>query len=611
MCGLAGFAGAGDRGDLEAMTRLVAHRGPDGEGFFLDPDYPVFLGHRRLAIIDVAGGAQPMASADGQIVAVYNGEIYNHRELRSELTAKGHVFRTDHSDTEVLIHGWREWRTGLPEKLNGMFAFAIWDRAKGAIFLARDRFGEKPLYWSLHRGLFLFASELTALRGHSAFIPEIDHTAVKKLLAYGFIPSPNAYWKYCHKLPGGSWLHFSVRDDSLLQQDYWRFRIEPDESIGERQAAEEVRARLMTAVRRRLMSDAPLGIFLSGGVDSSAVAACAMAERKGEGIDSFAIGFTEPSYDESRFAATMAEAAGTRHRLETLTLSSAQELIPHVLGRLDEPIGDPSLLPTFLLCRFAKAHVKVALSGDGGDELFAGYDTFAALKIARLYRALAPSALHRGMRRLVDLLPKSHRNMSLDFKLRRALAGVGHAPELWHPLWLAPLEPGAIAELFNEEVSVEELYSEALEIWRQSACNSLMGRSLEFYTRLYLQDNILAKVDRASMMNGLEARSVFLDNDLTDYVRRIPDRLKYRNGVRKYILKQALKGLVPKAILNRPKKGFGIPLAKWAHHLNCGADGIPEARPEIAQRWHDRHRRSEADYRSFLWCSAVLSNSGG
>ena len=609
MCGLVGFAGAGGRSDLEAMTRLVAHRGPDGEGFFLDRETRVFLGHRRLAIVDIAGGAQPMASPDGQIVVVYNGEIYNHRELRSALIAKGHVFRTDHSDTEALIHGWREWGTGLPEKLNGMFAFAIWDRAAGTIFLARDRFGEKPLYWALRGGVFLFASELTAFKGHSAFVPEIEHAAVKKLLAYGFIPSPNAYWKHCHKLPGGSWLRYSVPDNSIRQQDYWRFSIEPDETVTEQQAVEEVRARLMTAVERRLMSDVPLGIFLSGGVDSSAVAACAMAARKAEGIDSFAIGFTEASYDELRFAAAMADAAGTRHRLEVLTLSSAQALVPDVLGRLDEPLGDPSILPTFLLCRFARRHVTVALSGDGGDELFAGDDTFAALKMAGLYRALMPPALHRGMRRLVELLPKSNRNMSLDFKLRRALAGVGHGPELWNPLWLAPLEPSAMAALFNEKVDAEDLYSEALDIWRRSTCSSVLDRSLEFYTRLYLQDNILAKADRASMMNGLETRSVFLDNDLTDYVRRVPHRLKVRAGTRKYVLKKALKGLVPKELLDRPKKGFGIPLMQWLRHLDCRADGIPGASAEVARRLHARHMRGEADYRSFLWCSAVLANA--
>lgn len=606
MCGLAGFVGAGDRADLAAMNARIAHRGPDGEGLYQDPAHPVFLGHRRLSIIDLEGGAQPMASADGGIVVVYNGEIYNHRELRAELEARGHVFHTDHSDTEVLVHGWREWGEELPIRLNGMFAFAIWDRARRTVFLARDRFGEKPLYWAQVDGLFLFGSELGALAGHSGFTPEIDPLALKKLLAHGFIPSPHAYWKHCRKLPGGSWLMLSLADGSVRQHDYWRFRIEPGEDIPEERAIEDVRALLMQAVERRLMSDVPLGVFLSGGVDSSAVAACAAKLRGGASVDTFAIGFTEPSFDESAFAARMAEYAGTRHHLDVLTMAGARDLIPEVLGRLDEPMGDPSILPTYLLCRFARRQVKVALSGDAGDELFAGYDTFAALKTAGLYRAMVPRPLHHGMRRLVELLPKSGRNMSLDFKLRRALAGVGHGPELWNPLWIAPLAPDAMADLFHEKVHVDDLYSEALAVWHGSASTSVVDRSLEFYTRLYLQDDILTKVDRAAMMNGLEARSVFLDNDLVEYVRRLPHHLKYKDGVRKYVLKKALAGLVPDDLITRRKKGFGIPLLDWLRKLDYPGDAIGGVRAGVARRWHEQHRAGKADHRSFLWCWTVL-----
>lgn len=606
MCGLAGFVGAGDERDLRAMTGRLAHRGPDGEGFYRDPAQPVFLGHRRLAIVDLVGGAQPMASADGRVVVVFNGEIYNHGELRALLQQKGHRFQSDHSDTEVLVHGWREWGAELPAKLNGMFAFAVWDRAEGRVFLARDRFGEKPLYWAQYGDTLLFASELSALAGHAGFTPEIDPLALKKLLAYGFIPSPNAYWKHCRKLPGGSWLSFDIAQGRLTQGDYWRFRIEPDESIGEDQAVEEVRARLMKAVERRLMSDVPLGVFLSGGVDSSAVVACAAALRGGGSVDTFAIGFTEPSFDESAFAARMAEYAGTRHHLDVLTMAGARELIPEVLGRLDEPMGDPSILPTYLLCRFARQKVKVALSGDAGDELFAGYDTFAALKTAGLYSALVPRPVHRGMRRLVELLPKSGRNMSLDFKLRRALAGIGNGPELWNPLWLAPLAPDAMADLFHEKVHVEDLYSEALAVWRGAASDSVVDRSLEFYTRLYLQDDILTKVDRAAMMNGLEARSVFLDNDLVEYVRRLPHHLKYKDGVRKYVLKKAVAGLVPDDLIYRKKKGFGIPLLDWLRKMDYPGDAIGGTRAGVARRWHEQHRAGKADHRSFLWCWTVL-----
>ncbi|HVI53050.1 MAG TPA: asparagine synthase (glutamine-hydrolyzing) [Candidatus Sulfotelmatobacter sp.] len=608
MCGLAGFAGTGDRDDLSAMTASLAHRGPDGQGLFIDPDFPVYLGHRRLAIVDVEGGAQPMGDSLGRITVVFNGEIYNHAELRRQLEAKGHRFQTNHSDTEVLIHGWKEWGENLVEKLNGMFAFALWDRDKRSLFLARDRFGEKPLFWARTAGGILFASELSALAGHRAFTPEIDRTALKKLLAHGFIPSPNAFWKGARKLPGGTWLLFSLTDGSLREGRFWTFSIDPDLSPSDDEAAETVRHLLRQSVERRLMSDVPLGVFLSGGVDSSAVAAFAAQLRGGRSVQTFSIGFTEESYDESPYARAMAEALGTDHHQDILTMDGAAGLIPTVLQALDEPMGDPSILPTYLLCRFARTRVTVALSGDGGDELFAGYDTFAALRMARLYRGMVPAVMHRGMMRLAELLPKSGRNMSFDYKLRRALGGMGHDAALWHPLWLAPLSPPALAELLDEPVHVDDLYAEVRTAWNSSTQKSLADRSLEFYTRFYLQDDILTKVDRAAMMNGLEARSVFLDNDLVDYVRRLPAHFKIRGGVRKFILKKALEGVVPSDILNRKKKGFGIPLMDWMRRQSDATfTPLPGSQDGTARRWLAEHRAGKADHRLFLWNWTVLS----
>lgn len=603
MCGLAGFAGSGDAADMARMTDALAHRGPDGRGLFHDPDNGVHLGHRRLSIIDIDGGRQPMASADGAVVVVYNGEIYNHRDLRRDLEAAGHIFVSDHSDTEVLIHGWRQWGAALPEHLNGMFAFAIWDRAAGTIFLARDRFGEKPLYWARTGDCFLFASELSALTGHAAFTPEIDRAAQRKLLAYGFIPAPLSYWRDTAKLPAGCWLRYQVGDGRIDQGCYYRFAIEPGDDVSLKRAADEVRGLLMQSVERRLMADVPLGVFLSGGIDSSAVAACAAAHRP---IETFAVGFTEPSFDESGFARIMANHLGSLHREEILDLDGARQLIPEILAHLDEPMGDASLLPTSLLCRFAARHVKVALSGDGGDELFAGYDTFAALPIARLYRTLMRGGLHKGVCRLADLLPKSGRNMSLDFKLRRALGGMGHGAELWHPLWLSPLSPEGLEELLNEPVRVDELYSEALDTWHGSGSSSLVDRGLEFYTRHYLQDGILTKVDRAAMAHGLETRAVFLDVDLVEYVRRLPAHLKIGGGIRKRVLKKAVEGLLPAGIIARKKKGFGIPLLAWLKESPFPAPTGTPAADEIARRWHRQHRAGEADHRLFLWCWTVL-----
>jgi asparagine synthase (glutamine-hydrolysing) len=352
VCGIAGFAGAGDRADLERMTTALAHRGPDGEGYYVDEAAAVFLGHRRLAIIDLATGDQPMWNADQTVGVIFNGEIYNHVELRTELVRRGHRFRSDHSDTEVLVHGYREWGEDLPLKLNGMFAFVIYDRTRGRLFAARDRFGEKPFYYSHRPGFFAFASELAALASHGRVDRSLDTRALQKLFAYGYIPAPNAALKGARKLPGGSWLSFDLASGELSVRSYWRFSIEPDHSLtdaDEPRLIEECAALLTQAAQRRLMSDRPLGVFLSGGLDSSTILAI-LAERGGvEHLSSFTIGFNEASFDESAHARTVADFLGTAHHERRLDMDLARELAPSVLARLDEPMGDASILPTHLL----------------------------------------------------------------------------------------------------------------------------------------------------------------------------------------------------------------------------------------------------------------------
>ena len=408
------------------MTGAMAHRGPDGEGFHIDEKQQVFLGHRRLAIVDVADGAQPMWNEDKTICVIFNGEIYNHLDLRRELIARGHRFATDHSDTEVLVHGYEEWGERLPERLNGMFAFAIYDSPARRLFLARDRFGEKPLYYACCKDTFFFASELTVLTQHRHFRAEIDRRALQKFFAHGFIPSPNALFRNTYKLPAGSTATYSLASGSLQVSRYWRFVIDPSPTRArEEDLVDELRFLLEQAVQRRLMSDVPLGIFLSGGIDSSAVLAAAVQRIPAGSIQTFSIGFSEKSYDETPYARTVARALGSDHHEQQLTLGLAQQIAGSVLSRLDEPLGDPSMLATYLLARFTREHVKVALGGDGGDELFAGYDPFAALKLARLYQSTVPQWVHRLIRRGAELLPVSSRNMAFDFKLRRALAESG------------------------------------------------------------------------------------------------------------------------------------------------------------------------------------------
>jgi asparagine synthase (glutamine-hydrolysing) len=606
MCGIAGFVGEGSREDLVKMTRALAHRGPDDEAFQIDDANRVFFGFRRLAIIDPEGGRQPIWNEDESICVIFNGEIYNHVELRRELEEKGHRFRTDHSDTETLVHGYEEWGEDLPIRLNGMFAFAVWDRSRRRLFMARDRFGEKPLYYFSGREAFAFSSELSALMLHPQADRSLDHRSLQKFFAYGYIPAPNAIYRGARKLPGGCHLSLDLRSGKTAETRYWRFAIDAEESApAEREAAlaEELRELLHRAVARRLVSDVPLGIFLSGGIDSSAILALAARQRPAASLDSFTIGFTEPSFDESRFARDVATAIGTRHHEKILYLDSARDLMERVLTGLDEPLGDPSILPMFLLSRFARESVTVALSGDGGDELFAGYDPFAALAPANWYHRLVPAPVHLLLRRLANALPLSTRNMSIDFRVRRALTGLSYPPALWNPVWMAPVEPRMMSALFNEPLETEDLYSEAIDVWDRSGSRNLVDRTLEFFTNLYLQDDILTKADRASMMVSLESRAVFLDNDVVEFCQRLPHGYKLRNGQRKFLLKKAIAGLVPQTVLTRSKKGFGIPVSRWLREVPTRPplEHVYGVRMSgVADRWRE-FRSGRADERLFLW----------
>jgi asparagine synthase (glutamine-hydrolysing) len=611
MCGIAGFAGPGDRDHLTAMTRVLDHRGPDGEGLYEDESAHVFLGHKRLAIVDLAGGYQPMPNEDHTIFVIFNGEIYNHATLRHELISRGHIFRTDHSDTEVLVHGYEEWGADLPVRLNGMFAFAIYDKPRHRFFLARDRFGEKPLYYLARPGLFVFASELIGILRHPLACHSLDVRSVQKFFAHGYLPAPNALYQHCRKLPGGCYLCCDTNNGKFSIRRYWRFKIEPDERLTEAdddRLADELRALLIQAVERRLMSDVPLGVFLSGGTDSASVLAAATKLLGRNSIDTFTIGFTEPSFDESKQARSLAQMLGARHRDEILDLSKARDLIPAVLKKMDEPLGDASVLPTYLVSMFTRKFVKVALSGDGGDELFAGYDPFKALALARIYDRFVPSNIHLLLRRLAETVPMSTVNMSFDFKLRRTLIGLSHSQPLWNPIWLGPLEPRDIDDLFCDPLPAEELYEEALALWQAGEGKDLVDRTLEFYTNFYLQDDILTKVDRAAMMNSLESRAVFLDNDLVEFCRHLPNRFKIRRGQRKYLLRRALEGLVPNDVLARPKKGFGIPIAEWLKTtpVKPPFDPVDGVRMErVMERWA-QHRAGKVDQRLFLWSWLAL-----
>ena len=626
MCGIAGFAGLGDLGVLRRMTDAIVHRGPDAEGHWAEESAGVFLGHRRLSIMDLTGGAQPMWTRDGQLGVTFNGEIYNHAELRAELKARGCEFATDHSDTEVLLHGYREWGESFVERLNGMWAFVICDRAKQRLFGSRDRFGKKPVYYFKEGETFAFASELPALLQHPNCPRDLSPLSLKKYFAYCYIPAPRSIYERVWKLPGGHSFTYDLTSRDLKTWRWWEFVLENQESrkAGKDSSdfllscfpdskldalCEEIRATLERAVQRRLMSDVPLGVFLSGGIDSSAIAALAAKYVPPGQLNTFSIGFNEPSFDESGYAQFVAEKLGTRHRSETLDLDKSVALIPEIVAKLDEPLGDGSLLPTYLLSRFTRQHVTVALGGDGGDELFAGYDPFRALRAAELYAKLVPRPLHHAIRLVAARLPVSHENVSFDFKIKRTLSGLSYPPKLWNAVWMGALEPADLAQLFREPCDEEEVYSEAIEAWDRCAQPNLVDRALQFFTNLYLQDGILAKVDRASMMCSLEARSPFLDIEVADLARRIPWQLKLRDGQTKWILKRALAPLLPREIIDRKKKGFGMPIGRWLREGKFEFDHartFPHLDVAFAEQKHAAHMSGTRDERLFLWSYWLL-----
>ncbi len=625
MCGIAGFIDPGMRGSqaefaavMNRMTDAIAHRGPDGSGVWSDPERGVCLGHRRLSIIDIAGGSQPMASSDGELIVVFNGEIYNHAELRDELIAKGHRFQSHHSDTEVLLYGWREWGESMADRLNGMWAFAIYDRKHGIVHLSRDRFGQKPFYYTYQNGVFAFASELSGIeafaKSSESVATSLSPRAVQKFFAYGYVPAPLSLYEGVYKLPGGHCLSFEVREASFRIRKWWDFVLEPFAG-GEipRKAEEEwgaeIRRLLDQSVRRRMMSDVPLGVFLSGGIDSSAITAFAARHVDAGKLETFCIGFEEASFDESQYARDTAQLFGTKHHDDVLSMEGASPLLAEIASKLDEPLGDSSLLPTYLLCRFTRQRVTVALGGDGGDELFAGYDPFRALRYANLYKTLLPAPVHAGVRMLMARLPVSHRNMSLDFKIKRTLRGIGYRRQFWLPVWMGPLDPGGVSDLLDEPVDLEDLYSEAIEQWDACQSKDIVDKTLQFYTKLYLQDDILVKVDRASMMVSLEARSPFLDIDLINFVRRIPSNYKLRGGVTKYILKKALEPVLPESILYRAKKGFGVPVGRWFRDgvLNVDPQSMPApVQADFVRGLNERHKQNKSDERAALWNAWLL-----
>ena len=612
MCGICGFVGDGGLDNLSTMTQALFHRGPDGEGLWKHHELPVFLGHRRLSIVDVKGGDQPMWTADKQLGIVFNGEIYNHQELRKELEAKGHNFQTDHSDTEVLLHGYRQWGQEMLARLNGMWAFAICDQKQNTLWLSRDRFGKKPLYYAKFGTTFIFSSELKSILHHPSVDSSLDPVSLRKYFAHGYVPAPRSIIRNVFKLPAGHNLLLDINNREFKIQRYWRLLLDPVATLPkdpEKEWGETIRELMLQAVKRRMIADVPVGVFLSGGIDSSSITSLALNSNVGKSVQTFSIGFNEASFDESAYSSELANLFGTQHKLETFSANGALGVIDDVVAKLDEPMADSSLLPSYLLCKTAREHAVVALGGDGADELFAGYDPFIVLRYAQMYHRVIPKPVHKLARGIMSLLPVSHRNMSFDFRVKRALDGLSYSPQLWNSVWLGMLDPKQLGALFSEDVILDEVYSEAINAWEACPQDNLIDKTLQYYTDLYLQNDILVKMDRAGMMNSLEVRSPFLDRDFVDFIRRIPSSYKYRNGKTKYILKKALYPVLPQGVLYRSKKGFGVPIGQWFKEGALSVDtydSLAVLDQKFVGRALDEHKRGKRDWRSFLWAYSIL-----
>lgn len=612
ICGILEYERAVDPGVLAAMNGTLRHRGPDDEQYHLERvgerGVGVGLGFRRLSIIDLEGGRQPMSNEDDTVWVIFNGEIYNFEELRPGLEGRGHVFRT-HADTEVIVHLYEEMGPACVERLNGMFALAVWDVKRQSLFLARDRMGKKPLYWADTGRSFLFGSELKALLRHPDCPRQLNAVAMEKYLAFEYVPSPDSILSGIQKLPAGHSLEW--RQGRVEVKRYWDLSFaDPAAPADEEAVAAEFRDRLRECVRRRLVSDVPLGVFLSGGIDSSTVVALMSELVPPADIQTFSIAFEDPSFDESTHARTVAEHFGTSHHEQVLEPRLMLDILPRVAAFLDEPFADASVIPTYLLSRFTREHVTVALGGDGGDELLAGYPTFQAHRAARYYRV--PAWLHeRVVLPLADRLPVSTDNFSFDFKVKRFLLGMSYGRGVRDQVWLGAFHPHELRGLLNGFAGGGSPFDPIEEVLSHCTSRDELERLIYFYCKFYLQDDILFKVDRASMACSLEVRAPFLDHTFVEFLGTIPPRLKLRGLTTKYILKRAMGDRLPPGIAHRAKKGFGMPVAKWLQGdlRQLAGDLLSPSRlrsqgifhGDFVGRLWDEHQRGERDHRKQLW----------
>lgn len=634
MCGIVGYlnlngAALTEKDDyLDRMCHSIAHRGPDEEGMKLVG--PAAIGMTRLAIIDVSGGQQPICNEDGDIWIVFNGEIYNFQDLQERVLTLGHKLVTK-SDTEVIVHLYEEYGTDCVKYLEGMFAFAIYDQKKQRLFIARDRMGEKPLHWGVFDGTFIFGSEIKGILTHPKARRELDSLALQKYLSLEYVPNPHSIFKGISKLPPAHRL--IVEAGQVKIENYWLPEIKT-EDIGEDEAAEELVRLLKRSIELRLISEVPLGVFLSGGIDSSAIAALA-SQFSSKPIKTFSIGFKDKSFDESAHALAVAKHIGADHEVVTFSPELGFETLSELWEILDEPLADASIVPTYSLSKMTRRHVTVALAGEGGDELFGGYPTYYAHKFAPMW-GIMPEALRKQvLEPAFNSLPVNMNNLSFDFKVKRFIGSAAEPPVRRHLRWMGSIRLADQENLLTREHQLltdtreEHIFGDLpLVTLNGSSGNGHNGQDREItfdrggilqvvnnIMRLdmttYLPDDLLVKSDRASMAASLEVRLPFLAFPLVEFALKLPPNLKVRGMTTKYLLKKAVTPYLPEYIMKRPKKGFGIPVAKWLRkEFKPAVDELMgEAfikRQGIFQWDHvkmllDEHMSTRVDRRKELW----------
>ncbi len=622
MCGICGIHNLAlkpldDRGLIDRMSAQIIHRGPDSAGKFERPHLALAI--RRLSIIDLKTGDQPLSNETGEITLVFNGEIYNYRELRKGLLELGHRFKTQ-SDGEVIAHLYEEKGTDFVRELNGMFAIALWDERAKRLVIARDRAGEKPLYYWHQNGTLLFGSEIKTILQHSAVSRRLDPDALSQYFFYGYFPTPRSVYADIRKLPAAHLM--VVEGETLRIECYWRLSdYQRPPELGrmnrnqEEEACEELGTRLREAAVSRLVSDVPLGVFLSGGVDSSTVVAT-MSELSPGNVNSFSVSFPQRSFDEGGYAAYVANHFNTRHHVLKADDQSMRGALVTLVDRLDEPMADPAIIPTYLLSCFARQHIKVALSGEGSDELFGGYPTYLGARAAEYYLML-PGILRRQVfDRVCKLLPVSSNAVPKGLFLRRFLAHAEKTPSMRHHMWFGMFSPAELDRLFASQWAGPHPPSSVIfdplpRVLDGARFDEVIAEMLYLDFRMYLEDNLLVKVDRASMACSLEMRTPFLDHRLIEFAASLPTNLKVRGFRSKYILKKAVERWLPHNIVHRQKRGFTVPIASWLRNQlrPLVAETLEEGKLKrqglfnsaYVQQLIREHSTAQVDHRKALW----------